>query len=103
VLHKTLIALAGASAIVCLPIATTALAASHSHGVSGHAMAGHARGAHMAGYRGNRYRGGYVNGPIYDSCAGYGNGYGPGYGCRGYGAPLVGGLINGVLGGYGPY
>ena len=42
------------------------------------------------------------NGPIYDSCDGYG--YGPGYGyrgCPGYGAaPFVGAVINGVLGGY---
>jgi hypothetical protein len=39
-------------------------------------------------------------GPIYDSCGGY---YGPGYGCPGYGIPLVGGLIGGVLGSYAPY
>ena len=52
--------------------------------------------------------GGYVVGPIYDSCAGYGPGYGYGYGygyngCPGYAAPIVGGVINGILGGYGPY
>ncbi len=108
-LHKTLIALAASVALGCLPMATTALAA-HGHG--GHAVAGHARGGHVARSGGGRvarsggggYGGGYVNGPIYDSCAGYG--YGPGYGysgCPGYGVPLVGRVINGILGGYGPY
>jgi hypothetical protein len=104
VLHKTLIVFAAAAALGCLPMATTALAA-HGHG--GHAMVGHARGGHIARYGhgaryGGGYGGGYVNGPIYDSCAGYGYGYGPGYGygCPGYGvAPLVGGIVNGVLGG----
>ena len=74
-------------------------------------MAAHAGGGHVARYGGGYgggYRGGYGGGyygggPIYDSCAGYGYGYGygPGYGCPGYGIPLVGGVINGVLGGYG--
>jgi len=103
VLHKTLVALAAVAALGCLPMATTALAAHHGHG---HAMAGHARGGHVARYGGGRYRGGYVNGPIYDSCGGYGYSYryGPGYGCPGYGVPLVGGVINGILGGgYRPY
>lgn len=108
-LHKTLIAFATAAALGCVPMATTALAARHGHG--GHAMAGHARGGHVARYGGGhvaRYGGGYSNGPIYDSCAGYGYGYGygPGYGyngCPGYGVPLIGRVINGVLGGYGPY
>ena len=112
-LHKTLIALAAAAALGCLPMATTALAA-HGHG--GHATVGHARGGHIARYGhgaryGGGYGGGYVNGPIYDSCAGYGYGYGYGYGpgygygCPGYGvAPLVGGIVSGVLGGgYGRY
>lgn len=94
-LHKTLIACAAAVALGCLPMATTALAAAHPHAVGGHAMAGHARAGHAAG---RYYGGGYSNGPIYNSCAGYGYG-----GCPGYGVPLVGGLINGVLGGYGPY
>lgn len=126
-LHKTLMACAAAVALGCLPMATTALAAhSHgsSHGSSVHATAGRGAGAHVArysgghvagyggghvaryggGYGGGYYGGGYSNGPIYDSCAGYGYGYGygPGYGyggCPGYGVPLVGGLINGVLGG----
>lgn len=122
-LHKTLIALAAAVAFGCLPMATTALAA-HSHGSGGHGggrVAGHVGGGHVAGhvggahyarggggrYYGGGYGGGY-SGPIYDSCAGYGYGYGygPGYGyngCPGYGVPLIGGVINGVLGGYGPY
>ncbi len=66
-------------------------------------MAGHARGGHVTRY----YGGGYRTGPIYDSCPGYayGRGYGYGYnGCSGYGGvPLVGAVINDVLGGYGPY
>lgn len=94
------------------------------HG-GGHAMAGPARGGNgSAGYaRGGRgsagyardgrvvvrsggggyYGGGgpvYDNGPIYDSCSGYGYGYG---GCPGYGVPIVGAVINGILGGYGGY
>jgi hypothetical protein len=110
VLHRTLVAFAAVAALGCLPMATLALAAPHGHGSGGHAMAGHAGGGHVArsgGGRGVRYGGGYgggySSGPIYDSCAGYGYGYGynPGYGgCPGYGVPLVGGLINGVLGGY---
>jgi hypothetical protein len=115
VLHKTLVVFAAAVAIGCVPMATTALAA-HGHGGGhgghaggGHAMAAHAGGGHVARYGGGYgggYRGGYGGGyygggPIYDSCAGYGYGYGPGYGCPGYGIPLVGGVINGVLGGYG--
>jgi hypothetical protein len=112
VLHKTLMAFAAAATLGCLPMATTALAAPHAHG-SAHAMAGPARGGHVARYSGGRsyggghvarYGGGYSSGPIYDSCAGYGYAYGPGYGCPGYGVPLVGGLINGALGGgYAPY
>jgi len=105
VLHKTLIVFAAAVALGCVPLASTALAA-HGHGAGGHGhgggrvMAGHGGGGHYARYGGG-YRGG---GPIYDSCAGYGYGYGYGYGgCPGYGIPLVGRVINGVLGGYGPY
>jgi hypothetical protein len=88
--------------------------------MGGPAMAGHARGGHGARY-GRYYRGGgyyeggapindgyggggYYEGgaPIYDSC---GDGsYGPGYGCPGYGVPLVGGVIDGIFGSYGrPY
>ena len=105
-LHKTLVAFAAAAALGRLPMAAPALAA-HAH--AGHVAAAHSGGAHVARYGGghgvryghvSRYGGGYVNGPIYDSCGGYGYGYGRGYGCPGYG---VGGLINGVLGGYGPY
>lgn len=119
-LRKTLIAFASAATLGCLPMATTALAAHNgSAGHNGHAAArsgsGHiaarGAGAHYArsgGGRGVGYGGGYVGGPIYDSCAGYGYGYGygPGYGyngCSGNGVPLVGQVINGVLGGYGPY
>jgi hypothetical protein len=82
------------------------------HAVGGHVMAGYARGGHGARY-GRYYEGGapiydsyegggYYEGgaPIYDSC---GDGsYGPGYGCPGYGVPLVGGVINGIFGDYGP-
>jgi hypothetical protein len=73
----------------------------------GRATAGYASGGRVArsGYGG---RGGYYGGgPIYDSCAGYGpgygygSGYGYGNGCPGYGVPLVGGVINGLIGGYG--
>jgi heterogeneous nuclear ribonucleoprotein A1/A3 len=125
VLRKTLITFAAAVALGCVPVATNALAASHAghggggghaHAMGGHAMGGHAmrghamggragfaRGGHVARYGG--YGGGYgYGGPVYDSCSGYG--YGPGYGyrgCPGYGVPLVGGVINGILGGYGPY
>jgi hypothetical protein len=121
VLHKTLIVFAAAAALGCLPMATTALAAhslggSGGHGSSGHVAVAHGGGGHVARYGGGGghvaryggggYGGGYVNGPIYDSCAGYGYGYGygPGYGYSGCpGVPLVGRVINGVLGGYGPY
>src|SRR6202030_401199 len=126
VLHKkTLIALAAAVALGCVPVATNALAAGHQNnghggggqsfaghgGGGGHAMAGPARGGigsagyaragrGSAGYAGGgrvvvRSGGGYYggggggyyggeqaydNGPIYDSCSGYGYGYG---GCPG--------------------
>jgi hypothetical protein len=118
VFHRTLVAFAAVAALGCLPMATTALAAHGHAGRGGHVAAAHIGGGHVARYGGGhvgryggghvaRYGGGYVNGPIYDSCSGYGYGYGYGYGpgygyggCRGYGVPLVGGLINGVLGGY---
>ena len=117
-LHKTLIALAAAAALSCVPVATNASAAGHPdnhanarHAAAGHAtgrhsMAGYARGGHIAryGYRhGPIYNGPIYNEPIYDSCPGYGGHYGYGYGgCPGYGG-VVGGLIGGVLGGYGPF
>jgi hypothetical protein len=108
VLHRTLVAFAAVAALGCLPMATIALAAPQGHSGGAHAMAGHAGGGHVArsggghvarhgGSRGAQYGGGY-GGSIYDSCAGY---YSAGYGgCPGYGVPLVGGLVNGVLGGY---
>lgn len=117
-LHKTLVAFAAAAALGCLPMATTALAAhSGSVGHSAHAagrsgsghVTAHGGGVHYArsgGGRGVGYGGDYVSGPIYDSCAGYGYSYGPGYGyngCPGNGVPLAARVINGVLGGYGPY
>jgi hypothetical protein len=114
VLHKTLIALAAAAALGCVPVATNALASSHPgnyasarHAAAGHAtgrhsMAGYARGGHVARYGGGYRHGPIYNGPIYDSCPGYGTGYSYGYGgCPGYGG-VVGGLIGGVRGGYGP-
>lgn len=127
-LHKTLIACVAVVALSGVPAATNALAAGHpgghasvEHGATGHAMAGPAHRGHAAGFaRGSRvarygrgYRNGPIyNGPIYDSCEGYGNGYGDGYGygygpnyggCASYGVPVVGGVINGVFGGYAPY
>jgi hypothetical protein len=101
------------------------------HGGGGHAMAGHGGGGQAfagrggggramagpgrgsAGYAGGGrvvrsggggyYGGGggyYGGGPVYDSCSGYGYGYN---GCPGDGVPIVGAVINGVLGGYGGY
>ena len=86
--------------------------ATGGHAMGGPAMAGFARGAHGARY-GRHYEGGapiydsyggqgYYEGgaPIYDSCSD--GSYGTGYGCRGYGVPFVGGVINGIFGGYAP-
>ena len=124
-LHKTLIIFAAAVAFGCVPVATTAAAAGHpaGHAGIGHAAGGRgmtARGGHAVGVvrsghpagfaRGGRVarygrgygRGPIYNGPIYDSCAGYGDGYGYN-GCPGYGVPIVGRVIDDVLGGYGPY
>ncbi len=130
-LHKTLVALAATIALGCVPVATKAFAAVHSaghasvghvsegHAMGGRAMAGSARRGHAAGFaRGGgrvaRYGRGYgygpiyggpiYHGPIYDDCAD--NGCGPRYGyngCPGYGVPIVGRVIDDVLGGYGPY
>jgi hypothetical protein len=84
-----------------------------AHG--GNGSAGYARGGRVVvrSGGGGYYGGGgpvYDNGPIYDSCSGYGygydscSGYGYGYGeCPGYGVPIVGAVINGILGGYGGY
>ena len=124
-LNKTIIALTAAVALGCVPMATDALAAGQpnghaggghavgGHAVGGHAVAGYARGGHGARY-GRYYEGGapiydsyggqgYYEGgaPIYDSCSD--GSYGTGYGCRGYGVPFVGGVINGIFGGYAPY
>ena len=133
-LHKkTLIAVATAIALGCMPVATNALAAGHpgggraggGHAAAGHAMAGHAMagparsGRATAGYaRGGRvarsggyYRGG-GGGGYYAGGGYYGGGpvydscsdYGYGYsGCPGYGVPVVGAVINGIFGGYGGY
>jgi hypothetical protein len=106
-LHKTLMAFAAATALGCVPVATNAFAAGHpaghasvGHAASGRAVAGRARGSHFA--RSGRGYGPAYNGSIYDSC----NGYDPSYGyngCPGYGVPVVGGVINGILNGYAPY
>lgn len=129
-LHKTLIAIAATVALGCVPVATNALAAGHpgGHASVGHAAGGrgmtagggHAVGGGPGGRQAGFARGGRVarygrgygigpvyNGPIYDSCAGYGygDGYGPGYGyngCPRYAAPF-GGVINGIMGGYDSY
>jgi hypothetical protein len=106
-------AFAAALALGCVPLATSASAAPHGRAGGAHAAVAHgghgfaARGgaAHFArsgggNYGGRGYGGGYYGGgPLYDSCDGYA--YGPGYpygGCPG--VPLVGRVINGVLGGY---
>jgi hypothetical protein len=82
VFHKTIIAVAAAAALGCLPVSTSALAADHpatvavcrqavsGHAVSGHATVGRARsgyagGGHCARYGGGKYGG---SGPIYDTC-----------------------------------
>jgi hypothetical protein len=100
--HRTIIAFTAAVALGCVPFATNAVAAGHPEGghSAGHAMSGHAMGGHSRSARGghgSRYGGGYYggNGPIYDTCDGY-----SGNGCPGFGVPFVGGLINGVTGGY---
>ncbi len=104
--HKIVIAITATVALGCLPVSTSALAADHAgdghsgrqavsgHSVTGHAMAGrgYARGGHGARYGEGNYGG---SGPIYDTCDGY-----HGNGCPGIGVPYVGGLINGVPGGY---
>jgi hypothetical protein len=95
VFNKTIIAIATAVALGCVPVATNALAAGHiggGHG-GGHASSRHAMGGHAGGGYGGGYHGGA--GPIYDTCDGY-----HGNGCPGFGVPYVGGLINGVPGGY---
>jgi hypothetical protein len=129
-LRKTFIALAAAGALGCVPVATTASAAGHpgGHASVGHvgasgmsARGGHAVGVARSGHAAGSARGGRVarygrgyggyggygrgpiyNGPIYDSCEGYGYGYGYNR-CPGYGVPIVGRVINDVLGGYGPH
>lgn len=65
---------------------------------------GHARGGRFARSGGGYYGGGPVyGGRVYDSCDAYGpDGYGNDYGgCRRYGVPLVGGVIDGIISGYG--
>ena len=119
-LHKTFMAFVAAAALGCVPVATNALAAGHPAGhPAGHASAGRAAGGHPASGRaiagparsgrvarsGRGYGPGY-NGPIYDSCANSGYDYDPAYGyngCPGYGVPVVGRVINGILNGYAPY
>ena len=108
-LHKTLMAFAAAAVLGCVPVATNAFAAGHPPGRAnvGHAVAGGhpaggptvARSSHSArSGRGYGYGPGY-NAPIYDSCDGYDPSYGYN-GCPGYGVPVVGGVINGILNGY---
>ena len=79
------------------------------NGAAGYARAGRGSVGYAGGGRvvrsggGGYYGGGYYGGgPVYDSCAGYDSGYGYG-GCPGYGVPVVGAVINGILGGYGGY
>jgi hypothetical protein len=98
VFNKAIIGITAAAALSCMPVATNALAADHPGGgqsggqaLSRHAMGEHAVGGYARDGHGARYRGG----PIYDTCDGY-----HGNGCPGFGVPYVGGMINGVLGGY---
>ena len=102
--NKTIIAITTAVALGCMPIATNTLAAdrpggghSGGHALSRHAMGGHVGGGYARGGQGARYGDGHYRGagPIYDTCDGY-----HGNGCPGFGVPYVGGLINGVPGGY---
>ena len=102
--NKTIITVTAAVALGCPPVATNALAdhpsGGHSgggHALSSHAMGGHAAGGYARGGHGARHGSGYHGGagPIYDTCDGY-----HGNGCPGFGVPYVGGLINGVPGGY---
>jgi hypothetical protein len=104
VFSKAIIAVTAAVALSCIPVTTNALAADRpggghggGHALSRHAMGGHTGGGYGRGGHGARHGGGYNGGagPIYDTCDGY-----HGNGCPGFGVPYVGGLINGVLGGY---
>ena len=112
--HRTFVAFVAAAALGWVPVPTNAFAAGHSgsrgavgHATGGRVIAGHARGGNIGGrYAGDRggwaygSYGGYGGYGGYDGCPGYGYGYGNGYGCPGYGvAPLIGGVIGGVLGG----
>ena len=111
-LHKTLMAIAAAAVLGCVPLATNALAAGHPAGRAsvGHAAAGgHSAGARAVARGGHFVRSGRGSGygpagvaPIYDSCDGYDPSYGYN-GCPGYGVPVVGGVINDILNPYGPY
>ena len=90
--NRTIITVAAAVALGCMPVATNALATPAVVTAADNAGGGYARGGHGARY-GSGYHGGA--GPIYDTCDGY-----HGNGCPGFGVPYVGGLINGVPGGY---
>jgi hypothetical protein len=101
---KTIIGVTIAVALGCMSVAANAFAADHRSGelggrhvLSRHALGGVAGGSHALGGHGARYGGGSSGGPapIYDTCDGY-----HGNGCPGFGVPYVGGLINGVPGGY---
>ena len=70
--NRTIITVAAAVALGCMPVATNALATPAVVTAADNAGGGYARGGHSA-----RYGGGYYGGtePIYDSCDGYdGNG-----------------------------
>lgn len=104
--NRTIIAVAAAVAIGCVPLATTAFAKGHSGGgrAGGHAMVGHGGGGHGGGrYAGGRHFGrGYGGGYGYGGCPGYYgyNGYYNGYAGCNPGAAIVGGVVNGIFGGY---
>jgi hypothetical protein len=102
-------AFVAAAALGCVPVATSALAAGHpaghasvAHAAGGRAIAGQARGGRVARSGRGYGHGPAYNTPIYDSCDGYDPSYGYN-GCPGYGVPVVGRVINGILNGYAPY
>ena len=102
--NKTIITVTTAVALGCMPIATNTLAADHpggghsgGHALSRHAMGGHAGGGYARGGQGARYGGGHSVGAvaIYEYLR-----WLPWQRLPRFRCPYVGGLINGVPGGY---
>ena len=84
-LHKTLIALAAAVALGCVPMATNALAADNpaGHGGGGHGGGGHAVGGHSGGH----VMGGHPGWTC--PTGGHPGGYSPWWSCRSIRWPLL--------------